>query len=117
MTVEEIRGLLKKRPTHKWMLNNLDKIEDVEYWFEDFVPKLEAFLKNVDKALQSKDLAYKTMEKGYIQLSKDHVSKGALKKLIEEFPNWNKPIPDYEEAKLLIKAHWDWFKRLEMLGK
>ena len=27
---------LKNRPSHEWMLNNLDKIEKIEEWFKGF---------------------------------------------------------------------------------
>ena len=32
---------------------------------------------------------------------------------LKNFPNWNMPIPDYEEAKRLIEAHWEWFEGFE----
>jgi len=37
---------------------------------EEVLTNFEAFVANFNKALQSKDLAYKTMEKAYIDLSK-----------------------------------------------
>ena len=32
---------LKNRPSHKWMYENLDKIEQVEKWFEGFEKELQ----------------------------------------------------------------------------
>ena len=31
----------KKRPSHKWMIDNLDKIEVVEWWFLDTAETLQ----------------------------------------------------------------------------
>jgi len=65
MSLEELlKKMPKERAMGRWGLARY--YEEAHIWFKDF----EAFVANFNKALQSKDLAYKTMEKAYIRLSK-----------------------------------------------
>lgn len=36
-----------------------------------------------------------------------------MKTNLKSFPNWNMPIPDYEEAKRNLRAIWNWREDFE----
>lgn len=43
MNIDDLQKALDNRPSHKWMVNNLDKIEDINIWFEKFERKFAIF--------------------------------------------------------------------------
>ena len=118
---EELLALWKKRPSPKAHTHFYFKHEYIK-WIANFEPKFEAFLKNVDMAIQSKNLAYEIMEKAYVKLAKKQEElrnfREELQKYIDFIDKARTHSPSVE-MKVKYEVYKEILKRLDglKLGK